>query len=240
MDTGQESEVMAQTTLNAHTYENSDACELPAQDDNSHFYVFDHIEPNSVSYTYGDEENRGGSSSEAPGSLQGTTTEINGYEEHLAESPGSAFVENHPSDDTRDVSDDNGTRKGNADVHKPQKDPDGLPSNPTLAASGRQQATNGSCSIRRCFCLIATVVLVGLMTGAAFLAGMYHNAQEHGIEMSKNIRGSTNRTTLMVTMPVLITRSASAPHSVLHSTDASLQRSMTPRLQENVFVVNFN
>jgi len=94
MNTEQESEVWTQnTTLNTHT---DGISEQRAQDETSHFYVFDHLEPYSVTKMCREETNREGTASETAGPLQYkiTGTDVTDvYNEPLVEFPDSTFVE---------------------------------------------------------------------------------------------------------------------------------------------------
>jgi len=147
MDKEHESEVVApNTTLNDQTAGACKTYKQNAEKETSHFYVFDDIEPYSVTYTYTDETNRKATPLGDSGPLQSTITDPNVSDEPLAELQKSTFAENHPLEDTRDVRDDNGLQippnipKGNAGVHHLHNPPDGLRANPMYASSSRQQA----------------------------------------------------------------------------------------------------
>eukprot|EP00058_Branchiostoma_floridae_P017764 XP_002603253.1 hypothetical protein BRAFLDRAFT_93318 [Branchiostoma floridae] len=181
MNTEQESEVWTQnTTLNT----NADGIsEQGAQDESSHFYVFDHIEPYSVTYTCREETYREETVSGTAGPLQCTVTGTDVSEGLLVESPGSPFAENRPSEDTRDVSDDNcrqvplTRRRVNAGLHKLGNPPGGLRANPMYATSPRQQATDdrtypGGASGHRALCSFIRSQLTYMATGIAVLLSL--------------------------------------------------------------------
>ncbi|XP_066297928.1 uncharacterized protein [Branchiostoma lanceolatum] len=219
METEQETQVRPQNnTLDARAKRSSDAYEQHVDD----------IEPYAVTYTCGDETNRGETSPAVPETLQSTITDPDISEDHLAGSPGSTFVGNCTSDGTRDTTGDNGPgiprnrRESNADVRKLRNSPDDLCLNPMYATSGGHKAINGSCSIGRCFCLIATVVFVASgATIAAILIVMFRNAQEHDIQKTNPTQDSRNWiwTTSNITEPAVIATTVSTNPSILHITD---------------------
>ncbi|XP_066297923.1 collectin-10-like [Branchiostoma lanceolatum] len=84
----------------------------------------------------------------------------------------------------------------------------------------------GSCSIGRCFCFIATVVLVGSgATITALLILMFYNTQELDIQTPNPTQDSRNWiwTTFNITEPAVIATTASTNPSILQITDGKVR-----------------